>query len=161
GGQPFDGLLIYSNMLYGTASGGGTAALGTIFRLNLDGSGFTNLYNFPAGGGIPHAGLIAISNVLYGTSSTGGSLIPNYGALFRMNPDASPVTNLTSFYPSTATNVAFAPVGGLISADGKFYGTCSGSAGKTSGTVFSIGIDGSGYTNLFVFQGVAGQNKAS
>jgi uncharacterized repeat protein (TIGR03803 family) len=159
GAQLFSSLLIYSNQLYGTSTTGGASGFGTIFRLNFDGSAFTNLHSFPNSGGSPYAELIAVSNVLYGTSSSGGSLVANYGSIFRIDPSGSHFTNIISFYPS-ATNVAFGPRGGLLYANGKFYGTCSASSGTNSGgTIFSIGIDGRGYSNLYVFQAVAAKNR--
>jgi uncharacterized repeat protein (TIGR03803 family) len=37
------GFFLSGNTLYGTASGGGTNGYGTVFRLNTDGTHFTNL----------------------------------------------------------------------------------------------------------------------
>ena len=79
------GFVLAAGVLYGTTSGGGTYGGGTIFRVNTDGSDFTNIFNFnngsydPATGtypdstGInPQAGLLLISNTLYGTTFAGG-----------------------------------------------------------------------------------------
>src|SRR5262249_36063546 len=51
GAFPNAGLVASGNTLYGTASEGGTSGNGTIFRLNIDGTGFTNLHNFTATSG--------------------------------------------------------------------------------------------------------------
>jgi uncharacterized repeat protein (TIGR03803 family) len=94
GDFPKGELLLFSNVLIGTASAGGDTSLndgghGTIFGLNTNGTGFTVLHTFTAGnfdyalqgssyltnsdGANPAAGLIAVSNTLYGTASHGGS----------------------------------------------------------------------------------------
>src|SRR5713101_8901533 len=58
GANPNAGLVLSGNTLYGTAVFGGSAGLGTVFAVNIDSTGFTNLHNFngSAGGGL--AGLI-------------------------------------------------------------------------------------------------------
>jgi len=43
------GLILSANTLYGTAGGGGGFNNGTVFALNTDGTGFTNLHTFAAG----------------------------------------------------------------------------------------------------------------
>src|SRR6266700_2763436 len=76
GANPYAGLITNSsgNTLYGTAQYGGSSGAGTVFALNTDGSGFTNLYIFTArstnsagvytnsDGASPHAGLILSGN---------------------------------------------------------------------------------------------------
>src|SRR6266581_4271367 len=48
GAGPVAGLITNStgDTLYGTTSGGGTSGNGTVFAVNTDGSGFTNLHSF-------------------------------------------------------------------------------------------------------------------
>ena len=46
---------------------GGNNGVGTVFAVNTDGTGFTNLYNFPSGnGGDPVGGLVTSGGALYG-----------------------------------------------------------------------------------------------
>ncbi len=80
GAKPQAGLILSGNTLYGTASGGGNAGLGTVFAVNTDGTGFTVLHTFTAlsgpsatnsDGANPSASLILSSNTLYGTASAG------------------------------------------------------------------------------------------
>ena len=80
--EPYSALLLSSNKLYGTASAGGTSGYGSIFRINTDGTGFTNLHSFTDGLGFPRAGLILASNVLYGTTGKRG-----HGLCRRCLPD--------------------------------------------------------------------------
>jgi hypothetical protein len=56
---------------------GGPPGYGTIFALNTNGAGFTNLYNFGVGAlaefaSNPYAGPVLSSNTLYGTTTEGG-----------------------------------------------------------------------------------------
>src|SRR5712671_4684075 len=48
GADPYAGLILSGNTLYGTAEYGGRSGYGTVFAVNTDGSGFTNLYSFTA-----------------------------------------------------------------------------------------------------------------
>jgi uncharacterized repeat protein (TIGR03803 family) len=45
---PQAGLMLSGNTLYGTAEGGGSSGVGAVFAVNIDGTGFTNLYSFTA-----------------------------------------------------------------------------------------------------------------
>jgi uncharacterized repeat protein (TIGR03803 family) len=113
GGGLVSGLVLSGNTLYGSAPiGGGSSAFaeGTVFAVNTDGTGFTNLHNFTAqfgDGNInsdglqPWAGLILSGNTLYGTALEGGS--GGNGTVFAVNADGTGFTNLHSFtsdYPS-------------------------------------------------------------
>ena len=51
GADPNAGLILSGNTLYGTASHGGSSGNGTVFAVNTDGTGFTNLHSFTAGTG--------------------------------------------------------------------------------------------------------------
>src|SRR5258706_9545402 len=46
GASPYAGLILSGNTLYGTTSDGGSSVWGTVFRVNTDGTGFTNLHSF-------------------------------------------------------------------------------------------------------------------
>ena len=46
GATPESGLIVSGSILYGTTYSGGDWTGGTVFAVNLDGSGFTNLYSF-------------------------------------------------------------------------------------------------------------------
>src|SRR5438445_302125 len=83
GVNPHAGLILSGNTLYGTASGGGSSFNGTVFKVNTDGTGFTNLHTFTATSGRVHNGtrdsaspttrFIISDNTLYGTAGSGGS----------------------------------------------------------------------------------------
>ena len=87
---------------------GGSAGNGTVFAINTNGTGFTNLYSFTAtpasdnfqtnsDGANPYAGLILSGNTLYGTAQDGGSAAAGNGTVFAVNTDGTGFTNLHSF----------------------------------------------------------------
>ncbi len=156
GAMPEATLLLASNRLYGTASGGGSSGFGTVFRLNLDGTGFTNLHSFTDGAASPRAGLLLISNYLYGTTFSGGM---GYGSVFRLTTDGLLFTNLHSF--TAQTNDALGPAGGLDVSGDTLFGTTSGGGMLQGGVIFALTTGGTGYTNLFNFQPVGGQSLSS
>src|SRR6266478_3613600 len=154
-----NGLVLSNNILYGTASQGGGSGYGTVFAVNTDGTGFTNLHNFTAvslapvygtnsDGAYPN-GVILSNNTLYGTAYAGGSLA--YGTVFAVNTDGSGFTNLHDFTGADGGH----PYAGLILAGNTLYGTAEigGSGGGGGGTVFALGTDGTGFTNLYGFTG--------
>jgi uncharacterized repeat protein (TIGR03803 family) len=111
GAYPEAGLVLSGNTLYGTTVEGGTSGEGTVFALNTDGSGFTNLYDFTGGsdGGYPYTGLVLSGNTLYGTTVVGGT--KNAGTVFAINTNSSNFRILHSFiYASDGEE----PEGGLI-----------------------------------------------
>ena len=80
GASPSAGLLLSSNVLYGTASAGGMGAVGTVFALSLSGGQFNTLHSFAAltgagtnaHGAFPVAPVLRLGNSLYGTAFSGG-----------------------------------------------------------------------------------------
>src|ERR1039457_3340763 len=88
GVNPGAGLILSGNTLYGTAEFGGSSGPGMVFKLNTDGSGFTNLYSCPnnsTAGYEPVAGLILSGNILYGTTEYGASYPDDGGTVFAVN----------------------------------------------------------------------------
>jgi uncharacterized repeat protein (TIGR03803 family) len=128
------------NNFYGTTIGGGTAGLGTVFRLTSDGL-LTPLVSFDgSNGAFPSGGLVQAGNLkLYGTTEEGG--INNEGLVFSvdLNGDFAIVAEFDSF---TDPAHGSKPRGGLIQAhDGQLYGTTEFSLEGPS-TVFTVTTDG-------------------
>jgi uncharacterized repeat protein (TIGR03803 family) len=160
GSHPFSPLVQGPDgMIYGTASRGGANDLGTLFRLNSDGSGFAVIkhlsHEIPATGpdrsetgGWPLAGLIQEPNgTLYGTAYNGGS--NDGGTVFRLNPDGTDFSVLLHFDHSITGG---GPRGALLLAsDGSLYGTCAEGGTHEAGTVFKINPDGTGLSVLHHF----------
>jgi len=155
GANPIGGLVLSGNTLYGTTEYGGISSWGGVFAINKDGTDFTNLHNFGySDGAYPYAGLLLSGNTLYGTANQGG--LDNKGTVFAMSITGTNFTILHSFtngpsggggeYPG-----GFNPAGGLIFSGNSLYGTVSGGGQFNSGAIFSIGTNGSGFTNLYSF----------
>jgi uncharacterized repeat protein (TIGR03803 family) len=162
GARPAAPLVISGSTIYGTTSQGGNSSPGTVFRLNSDGSGFTNLYSFTpnvagtnSDGATPWNGIILAGNTLYGTASRGGTW--GNGTVFAMNTDGTGFTNLHSFsagtgYVPTVTNTDGAdPYGGLVLSGNTLYGAAATGGDAGNGTIFALNTDGSGFTTLHSF----------
>jgi len=143
GGVPVATLALSGNSLYGTAAVGGTTANGTVFAVNTDGSGFTNLHNFTGtgDGSSPYAPLISSGSVLYGTAYYGSSEGGGNGTVFSLNVDGTGFTNLATLggpqgltLSGTNLYVVMAPF-------------------PSSGALMKLNTDGTGLTTVYAFTG--------
>jgi uncharacterized repeat protein (TIGR03803 family) len=152
GCQPYYGrLLHYNGELYGATAAGGTSGLGVIFKLALDGSGYTVLHTFTGGGSDGaeqyNMNLAVYNGQLFGFTERGGD--NNWGTAYRIDPDGTNFTLLHEFtggvsdgkWPETAPTM----VGDTL------YGTTNGAGVNASGTIFSLKSDGTGFTLLHSF----------
>jgi uncharacterized repeat protein (TIGR03803 family) len=148
GAYPLAGLALSGGTLYGTTRTGGISGAGTVFAVNTDGTGFTNLHSFTGiDGASPSWEVVLLGNTLYGTTDEGGN--SNYGAVFALNTDGTGFTNLHSFTGIDGVG----PVGRLVSSGNSLYGTTGGGGKSRHGTVFTVNTDGTGFTNLYTFIG--------
>jgi uncharacterized repeat protein (TIGR03803 family) len=144
GADPEAGLVLAGNTLYGTTFLGGEYGGGSVFRVNTDGSGISNVYSFSGGtnGSNPEAGLVLSGGTLYGTTSGlygGGS---SYGTVFRVNTDGSSFSNIYNF---TGRTDGACPEAALVLSGGTLYGTAIEDGSLNNGTVFSVETNGSGF----------------
>jgi len=168
GSTPVASLVLSNNTLYGTAWTGGSGSAGTIFAVNTDRTGFTNLYSFttPSGpfphtnsdGGTPN-GLILSGQTLYGTAKNGGN--SGVGTVFAINVDGTGFTNLHTFTalsvdPPFTNSDGANPAAGLILSGSTLYGTATGGGNSGSGTIFAMSTDGTSFTTLYSFSEAAG-----
>jgi len=178
GANPYAGLILSGTTLYGTALNGGSSNVGTVFRVNTDGTNFTNLHSFTktsvwsspytnSDGASPAANLILSGNTLYGTAGHGGG--SGSGTVFALNADGTGFSNLHSFAPSSdpspfsyGTNSdGFWPFGALILSGNTLYGTTYGGGSSGNGTVFAVNTDGSGFQTLHSFTAISGPTAGS
>jgi uncharacterized repeat protein (TIGR03803 family) len=148
GAYPVAGLILSVNILYGTAAHGGINGQGTVFAVNTNGTGFTNLYNFTGGsdGAVPYGRLVLSGSTLYGTASGGGS--SGNGTVFSVNTDGSGFTILHSFSAGAYSLTPFAytnsdgayPQAGLLLSSNILYGTTEWGGTNGDGTVFALNL---------------------
>jgi uncharacterized repeat protein (TIGR03803 family) len=160
-------LVLSGNSLYGVASGDNINGLGGLFRINTDGTGFSNIFSFSLtpksdGGGDDGGdpmGLMISGNSLYGTTRDGGTSYT--GSIFANNTNGTGLVNL-HFFSALGTNIATNadgayPEAGLVLSGDRLYGTTSAGGTYGDGTIFAIDITGGGFTNLFNFARTNGQ----
>ena len=154
GANPWTGLVQFSNTLYGTTSQAGSAYDGTVFAINVDGTGFKVLSNLSgAGGGTPFSGtgLTIGEGILYGTTVGVGPAIPS--SVFSMNLDGTGFQVLYEFAGSQWAS----PRCGLCLSDGTLYGTTFDGGSAGAGSIFALTADGSSFTSLHEFSGLSDQ----
>ncbi|MGO8763625.1 MAG: choice-of-anchor tandem repeat GloVer-containing protein [Limisphaerales bacterium] len=163
GAQAEAGLIISGDILYGTTSAGGTNGTGTIFKINTDGPAFTVLHQFDDGG-TPVASLVLSGNSLFGTTENGGT--NGTGSIFEIGTNGLGFTNLYSFTALAETNAlgdftngdGANPTAGLTLIGSALYGTASAGGNNGNGSIFEIGTNGLGFTNLYSFTALAETN---
>lgn len=153
GATPLGTLALSGGVLYGTTRIGGTFGVGTVFRVNTDGTDFTNLYNFTNGldGGEPAAGLVVSGGTLYGTAVPTGSA--SGGIVFKLNTDGTGYTHLHDFSPlvNGTNSDGDDPLSGLTLEGDMLYGTTVYGGPGGEGTLFKINTNGMGFTNIYSF----------
>jgi uncharacterized repeat protein (TIGR03803 family) len=161
GRNPRGGLLQATDgALYGSTYTGGSGFVGTLFKVNPDGSGFSNLHNFGTNatdGAYPVSGVLVQGKdgALYGTTSHGG--LNNQGIVFKMNLDGGNYTILHTF--ATNDGYGLSPDCGVIqTSDGTLYGTTPKAGTNGYGTVYRLNPDGSGYAIIHTF-GASGDGR--
>lgn len=152
GGYGTIDVVLSGNTLYG-ASGGlqgsVTTVPGTLFALNVDGTGFVILHTFdPFSGiwpiinadGVGPGGLALSGNTIYGTTIFGGPL--GVGTVFKANTDGTGFTTIYNFTtPSTSggtNSEGYVPGNPLALSGGTLYGMASRGGNSGYGTLFSI-----------------------
>ena len=140
GAQPQAPLVLSGTNLYGTANSGGRYGYGTVFKVGIDGTGFTVLHHFAGvsstDGAYPLAGLTISGNTLFGTTSDNNV---GYGTIFSINTDGTGFRLVHSLQANEGVH----PQAPLLLSSNTLFGTASG--------VFRVNTDGSGFQVLYPF----------
>ncbi|HEY1654785.1 MAG TPA: choice-of-anchor tandem repeat GloVer-containing protein [Candidatus Tumulicola sp.] len=88
---PVGNLAHFNGMLYGASYVGGLYGNGTVFALELDGSGETIVHSFTGGrkdGSQPVAGVVLSNGIIYGTTGFGGNgtCLNGCGTIYSITP---------------------------------------------------------------------------
>ncbi len=162
GKNPFNALVSDGIFLFGTTSYGGVNDKGVLFKIKTDGTGYSKLLDFAndtVRGYYPQGSLFSDGLFLYGMTPSGG--INDDGVLYKIKFDGTGYSKLLDF--SSALYGKW-PLGSLVS-DGTFlYGmTGKGGINDTAsggdGVIFKIKPDGTGYTKLLDFAGIANGSR--
>ena len=154
GANSYGSLLLSGSTLYGMTYEGGTNNLGTIFRMNTDGTGFQLLHSFVSGatdGQWPAGPLILSGSTLYGMTTSDGS---SYGGtVFQVQTNGSGFNVLHQFSGSEGKW----PYGALLRSGDLLYGLNAYSGYNTNsgwvgyGTVFRMDTNGTNFQLLHTF----------
>ena len=149
-----DAMYLMDTVLYGTALLGGNNDNGVVFKINVNGTGYTPLHVFTGGsndGAQPHSCLILVNNVFYGITAKGGT--NDHGTIYKINPDGSGFSVLYSFHSSTGNDSHGRLT--LSSGGNKLFGMTKSGGSGTLGVIFSYDISSTNYDVLHNFTGSA------
>jgi uncharacterized repeat protein (TIGR03803 family) len=153
GCNPYAGLFLSNDKLYGTNFATGDHNAGTIFAYDISGASLSLVHGFTggAGGSSPKCTLIRSGNLLYGTTMQGGD--NNTGTIFSYNLINSTFTVMYSFTATTdgINSDGANPVAELLLYNNNLYGTAI-SGGNGTGTVFVINKYTNTFTTMHLFE---------
>ena len=152
GSLPYGSLIFDSTILYGVANQ-------SIFKINPDGTGYTQLFNFSTAGALNgtslQGSLYSDSTFLYGMANAGG--VNDMGTIFKIKKNGTSFTKLLDF--SGTANGSYSS-SSFIS-DGTYLYSMTFDGGINAyGVVFKIKTDGTGYSKLLDFSGPDGASPS-
>jgi len=150
GGDPYGSLTLSGSTFYGMTSLGGLGGWGTLFRMNMDGTGLTLLHGFSGSNGrMPLGSLTLSGSTLYGMTQYGGT--SGNGTVFRINTDGTGFGLLHSFAGGASDGAN--PEGDLTIVGSTLYGMTRAGGDTGRGTVFKMDLNGAGFALLHEFAG--------
>lgn len=165
GANPYYGKLTTDGTsLYGLTLSGGSNNVGTIFKINPDGTDYQVLHSFngiyilnmngdPNDGAHPYGSLLLIGSTLYGMTQDGGTnsfFGESQGAIFKINTDGTGFSLIHSFNDLEGPDDGYAPYGSLVTDGTNLFGMTPESI-SGAGVLFSISPSGSNYTIMHTF----------
>ena len=148
----YEKLVLGGSTLYGMTVNGGADALGTIYTIGTDGSGFEVMHSFDhpnaANGHSPWGSLTLDGSTLYGMTKKGGA--HGDGTIFKIGTDGAGFGMMHSFEHMNPSDGTF-PYGSLTLDGSTLYGMTVNGGVNDNGTIFKIGTNGSGFGVLHLF----------
>lgn len=147
GGFPEGNFIEVNGVLYGLVGSGGASSNGTMFKINLDGSGYAKILDFDGStkGSNPHSMMKASNGYLYGLTWGGGA--NGKGTIFKLKADGTGFTKVFDFDGSTTGSN---PYGYLVeSASGQMFGMTENGGASGYGTAFMVDQSGTNFVKLF------------
>ena len=154
GGMPGRSLTVSGTQLYGMTSEDGLGSgYGTIYVVGTGGTNYKSLLSFGGtiSGRYPYGSLTLDGTTLYGMTVYGGK--DGYGNIFSVGMDGTSYQDLLSFTGTGGPACGAYPYDSLILSGNTFYGTTTQGGVRGFGSIFSVGIDGSDFQNLYSFTG--------
>ncbi|MEO6168682.1 MAG: choice-of-anchor tandem repeat GloVer-containing protein, partial [Chitinophagales bacterium] len=148
GRDPHGSLYDDGIFLYGMTGQGGADGVGTIYKLQKDGSDFSIVFNFEfwdfaLTGNSPYGSLITDGTYLYGMTVGGG--VVNQGVVFKIKPDGTGFLKLLDFTDDPNGSWGY----GSLVYDGTYlYGMTNNGGEYNRGTIFKVKTDGTNYEKL-------------
>jgi len=149
--RPHETVASDGTTLFGTTTGQAVTDFGSVFRIDVDGSGYQSLHSFNAvDGSYPVTRLSLIGSTLYGTTGEFSFGAINYGTIFSLNVDGSNFQTLHKFAASEGIH----PSGDFAIFGEKLFGVAREGGTMGLGTIYSIGLDGSNFQTIHSFTDV-------
>jgi len=161
GANPSGSFLLIGARLYGMTQNGGINNNGNIFRIDTNGRGYKDLWDFDGGGDTngsqPYGNLTLSGGKFYGMTIAGG--IGSFGNIFRIDTNGKGYKDLWNFDIGGDTNGS-EPYGDVTLFGGKLYGMTVHGGINLFGNIFSIDTNGKGYKDLRDFD-IGGDTNGS
>lgn len=156
GSFPQGSLRAQGKQLFGMTGWGGENGLGAVFKINTNGTGYALLHSFSGtetDGCVPlDNSLIVKGKTLYGMTEYGG--LGGGGVVFKMAANGADFALLHSF--GTDETDGRNPHGSLVLSGSLLLGMTEYGGPDDSGTIFQIGLDGTGYAVRHAFDYAGG-----
>ena len=147
GALPRGDVTIAGGLLYGMTSEGGLNNAGSVFRLDPNGSSEALIHSFALGSN-PAGSLVLNGSTFFGMTNGGGT--GSVGTIFSLTT-AGVYQTLWNFTGSATDGSS--PLGSLVLSGSTLYGMTQFGGTSGTGTIFRIGVDGTGFQVLHSFTG--------
>ncbi len=132
--------------LWAVSRDGGSGDHGTIYSINIDGTGYQKMHDFnETSGRRPSGKLLLNDGKLWGMTENGGAF--GRGIIYTINIDGTGFQKIHTFDIVNGGE----PLGSLTVIDGKIWGMTSYGGINGIGVIFYMNLDGTGFTKVHDF----------